>query len=118
MGFFFVFFANPHKKEFPMVQNINSADKSEKKPVKKPPFKKLDMNALLDMSCWNPENFGEFEAWQEKVQNLPPEETDIPDYMGKRRYNITLHCVTITITARRHPDNKGYQIFGYVVQDH
>lgn len=101
-----------------MVQNINSADKSEKKPVKKPPFKKLDMNALLDMSCWNPENFGEFEAWQEKVQNLPPEETDIPDYMGKRRYNITLHCVTITITARRHPDNKGYQIFGYVVQDH
>ena len=101
-----------------------SAHKMSKKTKggKKPLFKKLDINALLDLACWNAENFSEFEEWTAKQSEIlqDPEKgfEDVPPFVGWRRYSITLHCVEMTIIARKHPDNKGYQIRDYLVRDH
>ena len=112
---------NDEKEWYEEAQNAVNA-KPVSKPVKKPPFKKLDMNALLDMSCWNPENFSEFEEWTAKQQEIleDPDKDfkDVPPFAGWRRYSIVLHCNEVIVIARKHPANGGYQIRDYLVQDH
>lgn len=90
--------------------------------TRRPPFKKLDMNVLLDMACWQAENFEEFEEWNKKqyaiLEDPEKSQDDIPPYVGWRRYSVILHCAEIVIIARKHPANGGYQIRDYLVQNH
>lgn len=82
--------------------------------TKKTPFKKLDMNLLLEMACGTPENLDDWRKYQQEVLELP-ENADVPNYRGWERFTITLHCSVVTVIARKHPDNKGYQIRDYLV---
>lgn len=90
------------------------------KSTKKPPFKKLTLDMILEMACWNPENFEEYQTYQQSIVDMPKETKvqDYPIFTGWRRYSITLHCVEMTIIARKHPANNGYQIRDYIARDH
>lgn len=84
---------------------------------KKPPFKKIDLGFILDRACGNPENFEEYQEWQKKVVLTPKDEVPEP-FRGYNRYRITLHCLDIIVVARKHPDNNGWQIKDFIVEDH
>lgn len=82
----------------------------------------LTLDVLLGMSCSNPEDFREHEAYQReahKARNTPgyKHERDYKPYRGWNRYSITLHCAEYTIIARLLEDGT-YEIKDYYVQDH
>lgn len=75
----------------------------------------MSIDLLLSISCSNPEDFQDFEDWEIQRRNNP--EWDL-HYRGWNRYNITLHCMDVTIIARLLEDNKTFEIREYLLQDH
>lgn len=88
----------------------------------KPKQPKFDMNFLFMTSCWDPDDFKEFEAWnvsQYELRNdkdIPETDKHIP-YPGWRRYSITTHCITYTVVAKL-AKNGGWHIREYIAKDH
>lgn len=86
------------------------------KPLKKKP--KLDLTFFLDRSCGNADDFRHWEKYEQDRmnRNAAGDYTHIP-YDGWMRYDITLHCTTFTIIAKR-DKNGGYHVRDYIEQDH
>jgi len=82
----------------------------------------LTLDVLLSNSCANPVEWGPYEEHQAAVSkwlNTEPEERsdDMPIYRGWLRMDITLHCSTWEIIARRLEDGS-YEVKEYHLQDH
>src|SRR5690606_19345815 len=89
-------------------------DGSRVKPTNtKKKLKKLTLNDLLEVSCWNPDNFSQWEKWNKEQANSVQKGEDVKPYSGVRRYDIQLHCTQYVIRARKH-SNGGYQILDFI----
>lgn len=81
----------------------------------------LTLDTLLSMSCPNPEDWKDYEKWSQEDRdrrNTPGySEKDYVPYNGWMRYNVTVHCVTVTIVARLKEDGT-YEIQKYLLEDH
>lgn len=94
-----------------LVENTNEVPMSEKKP--QPTF---NLNYILDRACANPENFEEYQAWQQADMALfGTEEKRVP-YSGWMRYEIHVHCMAFTVVAKR-AKNGGYHIQKYIERE-
>ena len=106
--------------ETPVEEVVTEAPK-QKKPRKAP----FTLATILDATCGNPDNFKQFEAWTaDQLDRISKAETsDVENeirkesYPGWMRYEITVHCVTFTVIAKKHT-NGGYHIRDYIVRDH
>lgn len=99
---------------------VDVTDKPRKTPKNK--LKNLTLNTILDHACGNPDDFKRFSEWQDEEQKRRDEATEETpykpqSYQGWMRYEITLHCVSFTVIAKKH-SNGGYQIKDYIVLDH
>lgn len=94
------------------------ADKTSAKPTNtKKKLKKLTLNDLLEASCWDPDNFPQWEKWNQEQSAAVQKGEDVKPYPGVRRYDIQLHCTQYVIRARKH-SNGGYQILDFIQQAH
>ena len=92
----------------------------QKKPRKTP----FTLATILDSTCGNPDNFKQFEAWDaDRMARVNSEDEEVANaaraerYPGWMRYEITVHCVSFTVIAKKHT-NGGYHIRDYIVRDH
>lgn len=98
------------------IENVEAS--LEPKPTNtKQKLKKLTLNDLLEVSCWNPDNFSQWEKWQKEEAESIQKGEDVKPYPGVRRYDIQLHCSQYVIRARKHR-NGGYQIIDFISQAH
>lgn len=77
-------------------------------------LKKFTLNNILDRACGNPEDFADYEKWTRSESEKP---LDLSTYKGWMRYEVTLHCVTMTIIAKKHP-NGGYIVKDWIEREH
>lgn len=102
------------------VEEVVTETPKQKKPRKAP----FTLATILDATCGNPDNFKQFEAWDaERMERVNSDDEEIANaarmenYPGWMRYEITVHCVTFTVIAKKHT-NGGYHIRDYIVRDH
>ena len=94
--------------------NDSMAIENLKKEKRKKP--KFSLNFLFETSCWNPENFQEWTEWEDSQAENRQNRIHVP-YPGWRRYDITTHCSTFTVMAKK-AANGGWHIKDYIQQDH
>ena len=94
--------------------NDSMAIENLKKERRKKP--KFSLNFLFETSCWNPDNFNEWTEWEDSQAENRQNRIHVP-YPGWRRYDITTHCSTFTVVAKK-AANGGWHIKDYIQQDH
>ena len=82
--------------------------------------------AILSNACGNPENFTAYQDFTDETHTLinseewksrAPEDKIYPTYDGWMNYDITVHCIRFTVTAR-HDESGAWVVREYVMQDH
>lgn len=82
----------------------------------------LNLNALLSLSCSNPDDYVDYQEAQSlhrqgKSDSRFDPEVEYFRYLGWSRYSIVLHCIEVTVIARRVGEDK-YEIREWFIKDH
>ena len=104
-----------------VVEEVAPESTPKQKKPRKAPF---TLATILDHTCGNPDNFKQFETWDaDRMERVNSDDEEIAKaareerYPGWMRYEITVHCVSFTVIAKKHT-NGGYHIRDYIVRDH
>jgi hypothetical protein len=85
------------------------------------PKPELTIDLLLANSCSNPEDFREYEKWDEEeykpwYRSETEPRPEYPHYKGWMSYRIELCCTNFVVIARQIGDGK-FEIREYIQQD-